>query len=155
MNFDSEKLLDEIGKRIVQELQDNARISFADLGRRVGLTPAGAAERVRRLEDAGIITGYHAEISTEKLGLPIAACIGITAAANSRYKVKTTVEKIPEITECHHATGRDCFTLRVVARSISHLEEIIDKLNPLGRLTTSIFLSSVLEKRITIDDVVK
>lgn len=153
MSFDPVKL-DDIGRRMVKELQENARISFADLGRRVGLTPAGAAERVRKLEDTGIITGYHAEINLEKLGLPITAQIGITASSNIRHKVKSTVEKIPEITECYHATGSDCFLVRVGARSISHLEEIIEKLNPLGQLTTSIFLSSVLEKRITMDAVV-
>ena len=154
MSFDPEKLLDDIGRRIVEELQENARISFADLGRKVRLTPAGAADRVRKLEDAGIITGYHAEINVGKLGLPIVAQIGITASSNIRHKVKSTVEKIPEVTECHHATGSDCFVVRVAARSISHLEEIIDKLNPLGQLTTSVFLSSVLEKRITMDAVV-
>ena len=151
MSFDREKLLDDIGKRIAGELQENARISFADLGRRVGLTSAGAAERVRKLEDAGIITGYHAAINTEKLGLPITAQIGLTAASNIRHKVKSAVEKMPEVTECYHATGSDCFVIRVAVRSISHLEEIINKLNPLGRLNTSIFLSSVLEKRITIE----
>ena len=154
MTFDPEKLLDDTGRRILEELQENARISFADLGRRVGLTPAGAAERVRRLEDAGIITGYHTEISVEKLGLPIIAQIGIAASSNIRHKLNATVEKIPEITECHHATGSDCFILKVAARSIPHLEEIIDKLNLLGQLNTSIFLSSVMKRRISIDEMV-
>src|ERR1044072_5536206 len=145
MSFDSEKLLDAIGKAILDELQSNARISFADLGRQIGLTAAGAAERVRKLEDAGIITGYHAAIDAAKLGLPITAQIGIVASSNIRHKVKTTVEKIPEITECHHVTGSDCFIIKVTARSIPHLEKIIDKLNPLGQLNTSIFLSSLME----------
>jgi Lrp/AsnC family leucine-responsive transcriptional regulator len=91
----------------------------------------------------------------EKLGLPISAQIRVATSVAIRHKVVAAVEKIPEITECYRGTGSDCFFIKTSARSISHLEEIIDKLTHLGQLTTSVFLSPVLERRIMIDEVLK
>src|SRR5215467_7996811 len=83
MALEMERLLDETGWRILQELQQNARLSFSELGQRVGLSSPAVTERVRRMEDAGIITGYHAEVDPARLGFPVLAIIRMTSLARS------------------------------------------------------------------------
>lgn len=146
MASESEKLLDEIGWRIVRELQENARLSFAELGRRVGLSIPAVTERVRKLEDAGIITGYHAEINAEKIGRPIAAFIRMSIMGDAP-RLTALLREMPEIIECHRGTGGDSFILKVSVASVHHLEKLIDRLLPFGMTTTSIVLSSPVVKR--------
>jgi len=148
MTTDSEKLLDRTGHQILYALQENARISFSELGRLVGLTPPAAAERVRRMEEAGLIAGYHARIPAEKLGLPIQAFIRLRTPAEKYTRVVAVVRELPEILECHHVTGEEAFVLRVTAASPAHLERIIAKLSPFGETATSMVLSTAVEKRL-------
>lgn len=147
MAFDS-SYLDEKNWRIVAELQQNGRISFAELGRRVGLTLPAVAERVRKMEDAGVITGVRAEIDPAKIGLPIAAFIRISAAGDVLSRINKTVREMPEVLECYRGTGADSFTLKVAAESVEHLESLIDKLAPFGTTSTSIVLSTLVGHRI-------
>ena len=137
-----ERLLDETGWRILRELQIDGRVSFAELGRRVGLSTPAAAERVRNLEAAGIVTGYRAEIDLDKVGLPILAVIRMSAVGDVLARITAAVRAMPEVLECHRATGADSFIMKVAVASVEHLEALIDRLTPFGTTSTSIVLSS-------------
>ncbi|PJF47912.1 MAG: Lrp/AsnC family transcriptional regulator [Chloroflexi bacterium] len=147
MAFDSEKLLDRTGLELLRLLQEDARMSFAELGRRVGLTPPAVAERVRRMEEAGIITGYHARLNADKLGLPIRAFIRVGDCEPCERLIRL-VKTQPEVIECHMLTGSDSYLLQVVVASVAQLEALISRLRPFARsLTTSIVLESPVDKR--------
>ncbi len=147
MAFDPSSL-DKTNWKIILELQQNGRISFAELGRRVGLTLPAVAERVRKLEDAGVITGYRAEIDPAKIGLPIAAFIRISVMSDMLARITRTMSEMPEVLECHRGTGADSFTLKVAVESIEHLEKLIDRLTPFGTTSTSIVLSTPIRRKI-------
>ena len=144
----SDKLLDDIGRQILRALQEDARISFSELGRRVGLSSPAVAERVRRMEEGGIIQGYRALGSYERLGFPITAFIRVSTPASRMHEADLIAEKIPEVLECHHLTGTDCLILKVVVSSVGHLEEVINQMGHYGQTTTSIVLSSPVTSRI-------
>jgi Lrp/AsnC family leucine-responsive transcriptional regulator len=148
MTFDSQKLLDETGWQLLQALQDDARLSFAELGRRVGLSPPAVAERVRRMEDAGIITGYRAEVNAEKIGLPLTALIALTTTPQQHPQVIALMNDLPEIRSCHHVTGSSSLIIEANASSISHLEKLIEQLSRYGQTATSIVLSSPIKVRV-------
>ena len=139
--------LDDLDLALLQALQRDGRAAYAELGRTIGLSASATAERVRRLEESGVITGYTCEVDPEKLGLPIAALVRLRYPnANYRpfHQLLTTT---PEITEAHHVTGEDCFVLTVRARSMRHLEEITGRIGGLGAVTTSVVYSSPLPRR--------
>ena len=139
--------LDPLSWKILVELQADARLSYAELGRRVGLSTPGAAERVRKLESAGVIQGYTAMIDLAKIGLGIAAFIRIrlTGGESLARKLTAAAEKMPEILECHRCTGDESFILKVRVESIQHLQRLIDTLTPYGMTSTSLILSSPVE----------
>ena len=146
--FDFEGPLDGIGWRILKELQDNARISFTELGRRIGLTPPAVADRVRRLEDAGIITGYRVELDLERLGFSMLAFIRLAVRGSTGLEVSRVVASLPEVLECHHVTGEDCYVIKVAVASVRHLEGLIEQLLRFGNTTTSIVISSPVTRRV-------
>jgi Lrp/AsnC family leucine-responsive transcriptional regulator len=141
-------MLDRIDWKILKELQEDARISFAELGRRVGLTTPAVIERVRKLEDAKIITGYRAEIDTAKVGLPIMAFIRMSITGIDYSHIIEAVEQSNEVLECHRGTGGDSFIMKVAVADVEHLQTLIDKLVPFGITTTSIVLSSPVKSRV-------
>ncbi|HEY0656823.1 MAG TPA: Lrp/AsnC family transcriptional regulator [Pyrinomonadaceae bacterium] len=141
-------MIDEIDWRILKELQINARISFAELGRRVGLTTPAVIERIRKLEDAKIIAGYRAEIDTAKVGLPITAFIRMSISGVDYSRIIEVAEKSKEVLECHRGTGGDSFIIKVAVADVEHLQNLIDRLTPYGITTTSIVLSSPVKKRV-------
>ena len=141
-------MIDEIDRKILTELQVNARVSFAELGRRVGLTTPAIIERVRKLEDAGIITGYRADIDTSKVGLPITAFVRMSITGVDYSHIIRVVEESNEVLECHRGTGGDSFIMKVALGSVGHLQQVIDRLTPYGITTTTIVLSSPVERRV-------
>lgn len=143
-----EKLLDEIGWKILVELQQHARISFSELGRRVGLSVPAVTERVRKMEDAGIITGYHAVINAEKVGYPIIAYIRMSVSGDVSSKITSLIAGMPEVIECHKGTGGDSFIMKIRVTTVHHLERVIEKLLPFGTTSTSIVLSSPVTMRL-------
>lgn len=145
-------MIDEIDWKILIELQEDARISFAELGRRIGLTTPAIIERVRKMEDAKIITGYRAEIDTAKVGLPVTAFIRMSITGVDYSQIIETVKDAKEVLECHRGTGGDSFIIKVAVASIEHLQTIIDKLTPYGITTTAIVLSSPVKGRIIESD---
>lgn len=149
--FSTESPMDTTNWRILNALQEDSRISMAELGRRVGLSAPAASERVRRLEDAGIIEGYRAVINPRALGRTILAFVRISALGNVKDRVNQLVQRMPEVLECHRGTGNDCFILKVSVPSIDHLERVTDAFTDFGSLTTSVVLSSLLTSR-TIDE---
>ena len=148
MTNDTEKLLDATGWELLCALQENARSSYADLGRRVGLTPPAVADRLRRFEAAGIITGYHAAVNPAKLGLGLTAIIRFQSPNQPFERTFALIKACPEIIECHRVTGDDCMTLTAVVSSVEHLQELITRLAPYGASNTSIVLSSPFHHRV-------
>ena len=139
--------MDDIDKNILKELQQDARLSFAELGRRVGLTTPAVIERVRKLEDAGIITGYRAEIDMSKVGLPIMAFVRMSITGVDYSHIIEVAKSSAEVLECHRGTGGDSFIMKVAVASVEHLQEVIDRLVPYGITTTTIVLSSPVKRR--------
>jgi Lrp/AsnC family leucine-responsive transcriptional regulator len=141
--------LDGIAWKILELLQQNARQTFAELGRQVGLSTPAAAERVRRLEEAGVITGYHASLNIAKLGAPIRIMVRLTISGGDLMvsRAVKAIQNMTEIRRCHRITGDESFIIEADVVSIRHLESVIDRLSPLGATSTSTVLSSPVERR--------
>ncbi|MEV4945771.1 Lrp/AsnC family transcriptional regulator [Streptomyces sp. NPDC053755] len=133
--------------RLIEALQSQGRASFADLARTVSMSASAVTERVRRLEETGVIAGYTAVIDPERLGLPVLAFVRLRYPHGNYKPFHDLIEATPEILEAHHVTGDDCFVLKVAARSMRHLEEISGKVMTLGSVTTSVVYSSPLPRR--------
>ena len=144
---DYERMLDPIGWSILAELQENGRIQLAELGRRVGLSNPAVIERVRRLEEAGIITGYRAEIDHKKVGLPVCAFIRVRVVGNLIPRVIQVAQEMPEVYECHRIAGEDTFLLKVCVPTSEALEKTVDKLTPYVATTTMLVFSSPVTRR--------
>ncbi len=141
--------LDAIGWKILESLQHNARVSFAELGRKVGLSTPAVAERVHRLEEAGIVTGYHASLNLARVGLPIRVLVRLTipGGESQMSRAVAVMKDLPEVSRCHRITGSESFVVEADVVSIRHLEALIDRLSALGATSTSTVLSSPVERR--------
>jgi Lrp/AsnC family leucine-responsive transcriptional regulator len=139
--------MDTTDLRILKILQNDGRISMKELGQRVNLTSPAVSERVKRLEENGVIEGYTAIVNPKKLNLYVEAIVhvGMKVSAHARFKKFTSEE--PSIIECHHVTGEDCMTVRVVCKNTHELESILDKIQAIGSTKTSIILSSPLKRK--------
>ena len=140
-------LLDPVNRRLLLELQADGRLSIAELGRRVNLSPPAVAERVQRLERAGVITGYRAEVDPKAIGFPVAAVVRIRPTTRQLQKIPELARTIPEVVDCLRITGEDCFVVRLQLRSLDDLEGILDQFIVLGQTTTSIIHSSPVAGR--------
>lgn len=135
------KLLDETSWQILSILQEDARIPYKDLGQRVGLSSPAVTERVRRLEESGIITRYRAELNLEKLGLAIAAFITIESFGHRCDEIRSLLQNSPEVEACYRVTGSHHYLVKVAVTSVSHLEQLVDRFIPYATVTTSVILS--------------
>jgi Lrp/AsnC family leucine-responsive transcriptional regulator len=139
--------VDHLNRDLLAELQADGRLSMAELGRRVGLSPPAVAERLQRLEEDGVISGYRALVNPRALGLSLTAVVRIRPNARQLPKVAELARETPEVVECHRITGEDCYFARMHVRDVEHLEEIIDQFALYGQTTTSIVQSSPVPLR--------
>ncbi|MER5769629.1 Lrp/AsnC family transcriptional regulator [Streptomyces sp. NPDC001985] len=133
--------------RILAELQRDGRAGFAELARTVSMSASAVTERVRRMEEAGVIAGYTAVVEPERLGLPVLAFVRLRYPHGNYKPFHDLLGTTPEILEAHHVTGDDCFVLKVATRSMGHLEEVTGRISALGPVTTSVVYSSPLPRR--------
>ena len=139
--------IDSIDRKLLRELTTDSRLAIAELARRIGLSPSTTAERLRRLESLEIIRGYRADINLQALGLTITAFVRLTCDG-TRYKpFLKFLPTLDAVQECHHLTGNDAFLLKVMLASMTDLEDLIEKLLPYGSPTTSMVLSTPLERK--------
>ena len=139
--------VDRTDWRLLEELQKDGRASYADLARAVAMSPSAVAERVRRLEESGVIAGYRATVDPERVGLTVMAFVRLRYPTGNYRPFHALLDSTPAIVEAHHVTGEDCFVLKVVARSMRHLEEVTGRISGLGAVTTSVVYSSPLPGR--------
>jgi Lrp/AsnC family leucine-responsive transcriptional regulator len=140
-------LLDDVNRRVLEELQADGRIGMAELGRRIGMSAPAVAERVQRLERAGVIAGYHAEIDPARVGFPVAAVVRIRPAPGQLQRIPEVARDTPEVVECYRITGEDCYLIKLYLRAIDDLEEVLDRFTPYGLTTTSIIHSAPVPRR--------
>lgn len=148
--------LDRIAWKIIEELQQDGRLSWAELGRRVGLTTPAVAERVHRLEKLGVIRGFHADINLEQLGMPILIFVRLSMAGPESLvrSFQQHVKTWEEVLECHRVTGSDSFIVKARVVSVEHLESFLDKLGHYGTTSTATVLSSPVVHRIITEKIV-
>ena len=147
MTLRTEPRLDDTDWRILTELQQDGRVSFNELGRRVSLSPPSVAERVRRLESLGVITGYRATVDAAQAGQGVAAFIQMRCDRDRCLLKTTKAADYPEIVEIHKLSGDYCSMLRVRASSMQHLEGFIERIGQHGEMRSSVVLSTQFEGR--------
>jgi Lrp/AsnC family transcriptional regulator, leucine-responsive regulatory protein len=140
-------VLDATNTQLLSALQENARLSLAELGRRVSLSAPAVAERLRRMEEDGFIRGYHADVDYRKLGYTLGVFIRVRPAPRSIGAVADMARQSSEVVECHRVTGEDCYVMTAYVRDVEHLEELIDRFVAYGQTTTSIMQSSPVPRR--------
>ena len=140
--------LDAVDIGILTALGRDARITTTDLARLARMSAPSAAERVRRLEAAGVIRGYSVEIDPAALGFTLSAFIRIRPLAGQLQKVAGLIDATEEIVECHRTTGEDCYVAMAHLRDVSHLERVIDRFTPYAQTNTSIIQSSPVQRRL-------
>lgn len=144
MALNIETDFDATDLRILQELQADARVTISELGRRVHLSQPAVKERIRRMTDAGVIRGYHADIDLHKLGYPIKAILRVAVNGAMTRRFSEILDTMPEIAEINSVTGTDAYVLKAYARSIAHLDELIGRISSAGEPTTYIVLQEVI-----------
>lgn len=139
--------MDATDLKIIDILQEDGRISMKELGSRVNLTSPAVSERVKRLEENGIIVGYTAIVDPKRMNLYVQAIVhvGLKVSDHERFKKLASEER--NIIECHHVTGEDCMTVKVICADTQELELVLDKIQTIGSTKTSIILSSPLERK--------
>ena len=138
---------DNVDRALLAELQRDGRQSVAELARRVHMSNSAVAERIRRLEEAGVIAGYRAVVDPDRLGYGILAFLRLRYPSSQYQPLHELLADIPEVVEAHHVTGDDCFILKVVATSMRHLEQVSGRVGTLGSVTTSVSYSSPFPTR--------
>ncbi|WP_144125272.1 Lrp/AsnC family transcriptional regulator [Catellatospora sichuanensis] len=139
--------MDDMDWALLRELQEDARLSFSELSRRVHLSPPAVAERVRRLEESGVIAGYRAHVDLTAAGRPVVALIQMSCYGAGCVLRDPSVPEWPEILEIHRITGDACSVLKVAATSMDAFEALIDRLAPHGRPSSTLILSTPLAWR--------
>ncbi|PZS34735.1 MAG: AsnC family transcriptional regulator [Pseudonocardiales bacterium] len=139
--------LDELAWSVLRELQSDGRASVAKLARRIRLSPTATADRIRRLEAKGIITGYAARVNLAKTGVDVMAIVRLEYPGRAREPLAHVFDKRPEVLECQRVTGDDCYVLKIAATSMDHLASVVDDLGDIGRVTTGVVYNEPLPYR--------
>ncbi|WP_394361371.1 Lrp/AsnC family transcriptional regulator [Amycolatopsis sp. SB7-3] len=147
MTLRSERALDDLDWRLLETLQADGRLSFKELGRRVNLSAPAVAERVRRLEEAGVITGYRAQVDAHRAGYGLQAFVEMRCSLGSCLLRTSKSEDYPEVVELHRLSGDRCTMLKVRAVSLEHLEGLFERLGEHGEIRSSVVLSTQYEGR--------
>lgn len=137
--------LDKLNWAILEELQKNARASFSEIGRKVGLTSPAVAERVKKMEDSGVISSYKVNLSHQKTGYQLRAVITLRAFTGRLKAFLETVKTFKEVINCYRITGNENIIMEVILHDQVHLEKLIDRLITYGETRTHIILSNVIE----------
>ena len=140
--------MDKINREILTVLQENGRISFADLGKKVHLSAPAVAERVKKLEDAGVITGFTAKVNFERLGYPIEAMVQAKVFTGKESVFITQVKKHPEIIECYNVTGEKAFLLKVLVPTMTKLDSLLEEFSHISETNTMVVLSHIVSKTV-------
>ncbi len=140
--------LDSIDAAILRELCADARVPRAELSRRVGLSAPSVADRVRRLEDVGIITGYGARIDPARLGYGLTILVRARPLPGEMKNMIEAIRETPQIVACDRVSGEDCFVARAHVRGVAEMEAVIDRIVPFGATNSSIVQSSPVEERL-------
>ncbi|MEW9525055.1 Lrp/AsnC family transcriptional regulator [Agrobacterium radiobacter] len=141
---------DEIDARLLTKLSENARLSNAELARQVGLSAPSVAERVRRLEDRGVITGYGARVDPGKLGLALTIMIRARPLPGEMKNMIEALRDTPEIVRCDRVSGDDCFVAIAHVRDVKQMEAVIDRIVPYGATNSAIVQSAPFEPRLPV-----
>lgn len=139
--------LDARAWKILAAVQRDGRISLKALAAEAGLSLPAVSERLKRLEEAGVVTGYRAEVNVAALGYGVLAMIAMTTPQADKARLLALLRTLPEVTECLHVTGQDSYLLRIVARDIAHLEQLVGTINHYGETRTSIVMSAPIPLR--------
>jgi len=139
--------LDDLNQSLLAALTDDARLSLAELGRRVGLSSPAVAERLQRLQEVGVVRGYRVELDPAALGYSLGVVLRVRPDARHLRTVAQRARESPEVVECHRITGDDCYFMKLYVRDVQHLEAVIDRFTPYGQTTTSIIQSSPVTLR--------
>lgn len=139
--------LDALNLKLLGLLADDPRLTMAELGRRVGMSPPAVAERVQRLHEAGIIRGCHLDLDPRRLGLGVTAYVRVRPMPGALPKIAALAQATPEVVECHRVTGEDCFLMKVHVIDLQHMERVLDAFLAHGNTTTSIVQSSPVPHR--------
>lgn len=142
--------LDEVDARLLTALSENARLSHAELARQVGLSAPSVAERVRRLEDRGVITGYGARVDPSKLGLALTIMIRARPLPGEMRNMIEAIRGTPEIVRCDRVSGDDCFVAVAHVRDVKQMEAVIDRIVPFGSTHSAIVQSAPFEPRLPV-----
>lgn len=140
-------MMDDIDQRILEALLGDARISLKDLAAQVGLSSPSVSERLRRLEERGVIRAFTVEIDPQALGYPLQAIVRIRPLPGKLHVVQKLIEEIPEFGECDKVTGEDCFVARLFLRSIDQLDQILDRVIDYAETNTSIVKMKPITRR--------
>lgn len=148
MNLHFSQALDAADRSIVEALAHDARLSLKELGARAGLSSPACSERLRRLEERGVLQGYAAEVSLEALGYPLQAIMRVRPLPGMLHIVEKIILETPEIIECDKITGDDCFVCRVAVRSMADLDRVHDRITERAQTNTSMVKSTPLKRRL-------
>ncbi len=144
----SQAMLDDLDWQLLAMLQEDARQSFTALGQAVGLSRPAVAERVRRLEDFGVITGYRAMVDPGRIGQQIIAFTRVRPSSlREAALLSTALATMPEVQECYRTTGDDCYMVKLAVQSVAHLDVVLTEIRAYGTSSTAIVLSTVVAQR--------
>lgn len=141
-------MLDAADRQIVDALAHDARLSLKELAARAGLSSPACSERLRRLEERGVLIGYAADVSLEALGYPLQAIMRVRPLPGMLYIVEKIILETPEIIECDKITGDDCFVCRVAVRNMADLDRVHDRITEKAQTNTAMVKSTPLKRRL-------